>query len=71
MVDLLEWRKNHTVIDQLKELLREAESGRVIGLIAAAHYADGDTAYVGSGSMCDNPMIGVAATQQLAKKLLT
>lgn len=51
-------------------MLKDAELGKIKGMLIAAHYADGDMMYAGSGSLCDNPMIGVAATQQLAKKLL-
>lgn len=70
VVDLSEWRKNHDLVDQLRSLLHDAEAGKISGLLVAAHYANGDMAYAGSGSLCDCPMLGVAATQQLSKKLL-
>ncbi len=57
-------------MDQLRSLLHDAEAGKINGLLVAARYVDGYMAYAGSGSLCDCPMLGVAATQQLAKKLL-
>lgn len=66
-----EWRKNHTTIDQLRSILTDAETGKVVGVIIAAQYSDGAITYAGSGSMCANPMLGVAAANNLAKKLLT
>lgn len=70
LVDLSIWRKDTTVVRQLRQLLAEAEAGRVIGIIGAAHCSDQETIYIGGGSMCDSPMLGVAAISVLKNKLL-
>lgn len=70
VVDLLEWRKNHTTINHLRTLLRDAEQGKVVGILVAAHYDDDEYLYAGAGSLCDVPVLGAAAAQNLLKKML-
>jgi len=70
VVSLAERRKNIEIISNLRHLLLEAESGSLVGILVAAHYGGDEMAYMGSGSLCDTPMLGVAAAQHLRNKLL-
>jgi hypothetical protein len=54
----------------LQALLEEARQGKVVGFIAAVHYGGKEFGYVGSGSMCDCPTLGIASAHKLATKLL-
>jgi hypothetical protein len=58
-------------VEQLKGLLREAESGEVVGLLASAHYGGRRFGYFGGGSMCSDPSVGLSAIYKLTTKLLT
>lgn len=62
---------DQTIVDQLRDMLRDAEKGEVIGLLAAAHYGGGSYGYYGGGSMCSTPSVGLTAIYNLATKLLT
>lgn len=55
---------------QLQALLQDAVDGKVIGIIAAVHYGGREFGYVGAGSMCENPPLGIASATKLATKLL-
>jgi hypothetical protein len=44
--------------------------GEIVGIVAAVHYGGRDYGYIGSGSMCEHPNIGIAAAHRLATKLL-
>lgn len=70
VVNLADRRKPSETADYLRALAREAEEGKIIGVIAAAHYDSGEFRYVGSGSLCASPPTGVYAVQQLMNKLL-
>lgn len=70
VIQLVERRRDLQTIKQLEQLLRDAVAGRIVGVIAAAHYGGRDYAYLGTGSMCEHPNLGVAAAQKLATKLL-
>ena len=70
VVALCAWRTDSEVVHQLRRILADAEGGLVTGIVAAAHYHDGEIAYAGAGSMCANPALGVLAANILAKKLL-
>jgi hypothetical protein len=57
-------------VQHLQALLKEAVEGKIVGIIAAVHYGGREFAYVGSGSMCDCPTLGIASAHKLATKLL-
>lgn len=63
-------RPDQAIVRALKSLLAEAESGQVVGLLAAAHYGGPEFSYAGVGSVCANPALGLGATLRLAQKLL-
>lgn len=66
---LVERRVDPQVVEHLSELLEDAKQGRVVGLIAAAHYGGREHGYYGSGSL-SQPGLGIQAVAHLAKKLL-
>lgn len=70
VIQLVEKRRDLQTIKQLEQLLRDAVAGRIVGVIAAAHYGGRDYAYPGTGSLCEHPNLGVAAAQRLTTKLL-
>lgn len=70
VIQLVERRRDPRTIRQLELLLRDALAGRLIGLVAAAHYGGRDYAYAGTGSLCEHPNLGVAAAHRIATKLL-
>ena len=70
VVDLAEWRRETETVGHLRKLLTDAEAGKLTGLLIAAHYSDGDMVYIGSGSLCQTPVLGVAAAQHLLNKML-
>lgn len=55
---------------QLETMLSEAKSGKIVGAVAALHYGGREYAFVGSGSLCDDPRLGLHAVATLAKKML-
>ena len=57
-------------INTLRQLLSDAEQGLVRGALVAAHYGGRDYLYAGSGSLCQDPRLGVAAVAKLIRKLL-
>ena len=71
-VRLLELRADpdQATVDHLKQLLADAESGRLRGALVAAHYGGREYLYAGSGSLCQDPRLGVAALAKLARKFL-
>jgi hypothetical protein len=68
---LVRRQPDQTIVEQLRGLLKEAESGEVVGLLASAHYGGARYGYFGGGSMCSTPSIGLVAIYNLATKLLT
>lgn len=52
-------------------MLKDAETGRLRGLLATAHYGGEHYGYYGGGTMCSNHAIGLVAVYNLATKLLT
>jgi hypothetical protein len=68
---LVEKQPDSSIIAQLNDMLRDAEKGKVIGLLAAAHYGGSAYGYYGGGSMCNTPSVGLAAIYNLTTKLLT
>jgi len=68
---LVEKQPDPTIVEQLRDLLRDAETGRIRGLLASAHYGGNHYGYYGGGTMCSNQTIGLAAIYNLATKLLT
>jgi hypothetical protein len=70
IIRLAEKRRDPHTVQNLQALLKEAMEGKIIGIIAAVHYGGREFAYVGSGSMCDCPSIGIASAHKLATKLL-
>jgi hypothetical protein len=70
VIRLVERRRDEDAIKHLEQLLQEAREGKIIGLLAAVHYGGSDYGYVGSGSMCHNPGVGITAAHRLATKLL-
>lgn len=54
----------------MRQLLADAESGRLRGALVAAHYGGREYLYAGSGSLCQDPRLGVAALAKLARKFL-
>lgn len=71
VVDLLEWKRSGKTVSHLRWLLSEAEAGRIAGILIAAQCMNGDMMYIGSGSLCDVPVLGAAAAQHLLAKMLT
>lgn len=67
---LAELRVDPNTVLQLEALLEEAKSGRIVGAVAAAHYGGREYAFFGSGSLCDDPRLGLHAVAALAKKML-
>ena len=63
-------RVDPNTVLQLEALLEEARAGRVVGAVAAIHYGGRDYAFVGSGSLCEDPRLGLHAVATLAKKML-
>lgn len=61
---------NPQTIKQLEELLEAAREGRVAGAMAAVHHGGREYSFVGSGSLCEDPRLGLHAVMTLAKKLL-
>ena len=51
-------------------MLQDAMEGKLVGLIAAVHYGGREFGYVGAGSMCECPTLGIASAHKLATKLL-
>lgn len=58
------------VVERLEELLADARSGKIIGVAAAVHYGGNSYGYVGSGSLVDNPELGIAASIRLKQRFL-
>lgn len=52
-------------------MLRDAETGRLRGLLASAHCGGNHYGYYGGGSLCGTQSLGLAALCNLATKLLT
>lgn len=71
MLRLAERRPDQEIIEQLRDLLRDAENGKVVGLLAAVHYGGSGFGYFGGGSMCSTPALGLQALVTLTTKLLT
>jgi hypothetical protein len=67
----VEKRPDQAIIGQLNELLQDAQAGKLVGFLAAAHYGGAAHGYYGGGSLCNNPTFGLAAICHLATKLLT
>jgi len=57
-------------VGTLRQLLADAEQGRIRGALVAAHYGGREYLYAGSGSLCQDPRLGVAAVARLARKFL-
>lgn len=70
LVELAPRRADTTVVEHLEALLEEAKAGRISGAIAAVHYGGREYAYLGSGSLCEDPRLGLHAVASLAKKML-
>lgn len=58
------------VVRVLEELLADAREGGLVGLTAAAHYGAAVYAYVGVGTLVNNPELGLASTTRLMKRFL-
>lgn len=57
-------------VRHLRQMLREAEAGTLIGVVAATHHRSGELGYVGAGSLCQSPALGLAAATKLARHFL-
>jgi hypothetical protein len=68
---LVESRRDDEIIKHLRDMLKDAERGEVVGLLAAVHYGGSRYGYFGSGTMCNTPSNGLAAVFHLTTKLLT
>jgi hypothetical protein len=71
VVSLGHFRHGAEVTDHLRQLLQEAEAGKLTGLMAVVQYVDRELGYVGSGSLCESPANGVFALKTMINKLLT
>ena len=69
-LELASLRVDPNTVLQLEELLKDARSGRIVGAVAAVHYGGREYAFVGSGSLCEDPRLGLHAVATLAKKML-
>lgn len=58
------------VVERLEELLVEARAGNIVGLAAAVHYGGNGYGYIGSGSLVENPELGIAASIRLKQRFL-
>ena len=70
VIRLVERRRDLQTVMQLQDLLQQAMEGKIVGLVASVHYGGCEFGYIGSGSMCNNPAVGIAAAQKLATKML-
>ncbi len=57
------------ITQYLRQLLAEAESGQLCGLLAAAHYGHSDFRYTGCGTLVENSTLGMGAVLKLSQKL--
>ncbi len=69
-IAIAERRADAATIAQLTKLLDDAKRGDLSGAIVAAHYGGREYAYMGSGSLCQDPRLGLHAALTLAKKML-
>lgn len=70
VLELAPRRADTAVVAHLEGLLAEAKAGRITGAIAAVHYGGREYGYLGSGSLCEDPRLGLHAVAALAKKML-
>ena len=70
VLQLVERQRDPKIVQQLQIMLRDAKAGKIAGVIAAIHYGGREFSYIGSGSMCDCPTLGIASAHKLATKLL-
>ena len=68
VVRLVNKQSDRDIVAHLSELLEEAKDGKIVGLIATAHYGSDDFAYVGSGSFCRHPHLAATAIGNLMAK---
>ena len=65
VIQLVAARSNDDFVRKLEDLLKEANQGKVVGLIVAAHYGGAEYGYAGSGSFCDQPQLAGSALRHL------
>lgn len=65
-----EKQPDESLVTHLEQLLKEARSGDIVGLIAAADYGQGEHGYFGGGSLVNNPAQGMLATTRLWQRFL-
>lgn len=70
MLQFVRPQPDSAIVGYLKDLLKQAEQGSIIGLIASVHYGGAEFGYVGAGSLVANPALGLGATLRLSQKLL-
>lgn len=70
VIKLVERRRDEELVRQLQQMLSDAVAGNIIGMVAAVHYGGREYSYIGTGSMCEHPNMGIAAAHRLATKLL-
>ena len=69
-LELARRRVDAGIVERLEALLEDAKAGRIVGAVAALHYGGREYTFVGSGSLCDDPRLGLHAIATLARKLL-
>lgn len=67
---LVRRQPNEELVDALRSMLADAEQGKIVGFIGAAHYGAAEFSYTGCGSLCNNPLMGIGALIRLKQKLL-
>jgi len=69
-LELKRLRVDPNTVLQLETILDEARSGSIVGVVASVHYGGLDYGFIGAGSLCDDPRLGLHAIATLAKKML-
>lgn len=67
---LTDKQRDPKIVLHLQSMLQDAMEGKVAGLLVAVHYGGKEFAYIGAGSMCDCPTLGIASAHKLATKML-
>lgn len=68
VVRLRERPPDQRLVAQLEQLLVEARSGAIVGLLAGVHYGGKEYGYIGTGSVVDHPEIGLAISMRLRNR---
>lgn len=59
------------IVLQLQQLLQQAMSGQIQGLLVAVHYGGQEFGYGGVGSFCKQPNLAMAPVQHFTDRFLS